>query len=553
MNIRDDLTWRYRELLDETYDCVDRIVLNAYFAMGSSGGGFRVWWQRLFGTEEKLDDTHLMRFSGHFSRRIHAFCAKKQIPLIHCGRKQRKEEISSSLLPDAPEAPGLFAVIVGKAPASLREVIRFRNGQIHIRQKKSLSYANYYAFHIMDAQWGHVIIRFCPHPPFFSQIILNGHEYVARQCTKKGIDFSKDDNCFTGFSNAAAFTSIADSMNAPGVVGRLAKVCERWIYSCCLCFALTTDEQKRSGFRYSFSVYQAEYSRNLLFTRGRQMEQIFDSIIDHTRAALNIKTIRTIFGYKCRPYHRDAHGKPPRLEAKIERPAWNLTVFKIHFGKLTAKIYSKGERVLRIECIAHNVKELRCGCILERYQEIINALREMVEHFTQVLDCVDASFIHNDLLRQWSLPGTFHGYPVAGIDVNAPRMRAVTQAFVALSTRKDGFRTIDLANIVNDIFVSQSICYSSRQAAYDLKKFRAKGLVEKKPNSLRYMLTENGIRSIVAFQILREKVIEPLLENALSDEIPPKRKPQPKSNLEKQYVAVQQHMSDLFKTLGIAA
>jgi len=146
----------------------------------------------------------------------------------------------------------------------------------------------------------------------------------------------------------------------------------------------------------------------------------------------------------------------------------------------------------------------------------------MVEHFTQVLDCVDASFIHNDLLRQWSLPGTFHGYPVAGIDVNAPRMRAVTQAFVALSTRKDGFRTIDLANIVNDIFVSQSICYSSRQAAYDLKKFRAKGLVEKKPNSLRYMLTENGIRSIVAFQILREKVIEPLLENALSDEIPPK-------------------------------
>jgi hypothetical protein len=50
-----------------------------------------------------------------------------------------------------------------------------------------------------------------------------------------------------------------------------------------------------------------------------------------------------------------------------------------------------------------------------------------------------------------------------------------------------------------------------------------------------------------------KKVIEPLLENALSDEIPPKKKPQPKSNLEKQYVAVQQHMSDLFKTLGIAA
>src|SRR6516165_12676997 len=47
----DSLSERYRELLEGSYDCVDRIVLNAYFRMGHSGGGFRTWWQKLEGSE----------------------------------------------------------------------------------------------------------------------------------------------------------------------------------------------------------------------------------------------------------------------------------------------------------------------------------------------------------------------------------------------------------------------------------------------------------------------------------------------------------------------
>ncbi len=48
----------YAELLTGSYDCVDRIVLNAYFRMGFDPGGFRVWWRTLTGSEETLDKTH---------------------------------------------------------------------------------------------------------------------------------------------------------------------------------------------------------------------------------------------------------------------------------------------------------------------------------------------------------------------------------------------------------------------------------------------------------------------------------------------------------------
>ena len=86
-------------------------------------------------------------------------------------------------------------------------------------------------------------------------------------------------------------------------IGRLGQVCDRWIYTACLCFGLDLEEQERSGFRYGYSVYQAEYSRNLLFKSGAQMEDLFDRILDRTRSRLDIPAIRTIFGLKNRPHH----------------------------------------------------------------------------------------------------------------------------------------------------------------------------------------------------------------------------------------------------------
>ena len=41
----------YTELLQGTYDCVDRIVLNAFFPFGQTGGGIRSWWRWLRGDD----------------------------------------------------------------------------------------------------------------------------------------------------------------------------------------------------------------------------------------------------------------------------------------------------------------------------------------------------------------------------------------------------------------------------------------------------------------------------------------------------------------------
>ncbi len=51
-------------------------------------------------------------------------------------------------------------------------------------------------------------------------------------------------------------------------------------------------------------MQKIEYSRNLLFELGGQMERVFQALIDRSRAALDLDTIKTIFGYRRRPRYR---------------------------------------------------------------------------------------------------------------------------------------------------------------------------------------------------------------------------------------------------------
>lgn len=66
--VLDEYSDYYADLLDNTYDCVDRIVLNAYFRMGQTADGFRTWWRQLMGSDDNLDNAHLMRMAERFSR-----------------------------------------------------------------------------------------------------------------------------------------------------------------------------------------------------------------------------------------------------------------------------------------------------------------------------------------------------------------------------------------------------------------------------------------------------------------------------------------------------
>jgi len=82
-------------------------------------------------------------------------------------------------------------VMVARARATVRKVKRSAAGVIMNLEKKP-EFVNHYSFHIMDPEWGHLVIKMSGHPPFGAQVMLNGHEYVACQAQAAGIAFTKD-------------------------------------------------------------------------------------------------------------------------------------------------------------------------------------------------------------------------------------------------------------------------------------------------------------------------------------------------------------------------
>jgi hypothetical protein len=552
MNPTDELSSYYAELLEGSYDCVDRVVLNAYFPMGQTGGGLRTWWRQLHGSDANLNDGQLRDMAGTLSRRLRAYCARHQVPVIEAEAGQRKHELAEEHLPKDPKFRGLFLVITGNAPAPVWEVKRnARNQIIEVQHRRKWPYVKHSYFHLIDAEWGHVTLRMCGYPPFGTQVILNGHEWVERQAVRQQVTVAKSGNCFVEGSDFAQVNRLAARLQRESAIGKLAAVCERWLYSSALCFALTREEQQRSGFQYQYSVFQLELSRNLLFVRGGTMDEVYQKLIDRTRQPLELEHLKTIFGFRHRPRQKLKRGRRgPEVAKEVQAHGYDLTVFKVRWGNLTLKIYDKGGRVLRVEVVVHNAKELRCGKVLQKLPVLLERMSGMLVRFLNTVQVAHVSFLDQGAFERWAEPSTRGTRRLAGIDLNKARNRHVVDAVVGLATQPEGFSLAELAGAVRARTAWGPKKYSVRQAAYDLAKLRGKKLVRRKDQSRRYVSDPSGVRTMCAYLLLREKVIKPLLAGVVR---PSGRSPKVLHPLDRHYVNLREELNRTFETIGLAA
>ncbi len=532
----DDFTAYYASLLDGTYSCVDRIVVNAYYPLGQTAGGLRTWWRR-FQRDDELTTKRLLRLAARFSRSARAWAREHAVPVIFCRKGVRKHELAEQYVPKDPHFRGVFLVLVSKEPGPVWEVGTFPSGAIDLRPRQPWPYVHYYYFHLIDPDWGHVAFGVCCHPPFRARILLNEHEWVARQATRRGLAHRKLGNCFVDAQDPRALTALADTLSDQHVRA----VCERWIYG--LCFGLAVAEQRLSNFRYAYSVAQLEYSYNMLFTLARTMEDLYHRVIDQTRRTLTPRTIRTIFG-KARTCYRK------RLEVRIDALHHDVIVVKVRYGTMTLKLYNKDGRVLRIECISANTSHLGVGRSLERFPRMVAALRASTVAFLNQLHAADQAFLDYgtlDTLRQSTTRGSRR---IPGLDLDKPRCRALLHAVTTLAPAAEGFTNAALRAAVQGALPAQML-YGPRAASYDLARLVTKGIIDRVPRTRRYVLTPIGLRTAVGLLTLRCRLLEPILSGI---RIRPKGgRPKKISTLDQKYLAVQKALEEVCIEIGIAA
>src|SRR5438093_4673298 len=107
---------------------------------------------------------------------------------------------------------------------------------------------------------------------------------------------------------------------------------------------------------------------------------------------------------------------------------------------------------------------------------VASRLRGMLERFMTTLDCVDTAFISDQTMDQLPLPSRLGKTRVGGVDLNNPRIRSALSAVLALAPSPAGFSATDFRAKVQSMTGQSDGDYTPRQAAYDLKKLRAKDL-----------------------------------------------------------------------------
>jgi hypothetical protein len=173
----------------------------------------------------------------------------------------------------------------------------------------------------------------------------------------------------------------------------------------------------------------------------------------------------------------------------------------------------------------------------------------MVDRFTTTLDCVDHTFIADDLLDRLPTPAQIGATRVGGIDLNRPRIRDALSAVLALSATSGGFTVAEFTTKVHTM--TGHTGYTIRQAAYDLRKLRGKDLITKPGRTRLYHITPQTAGTIAALLTLREQVIGPILAGIRSPRTG--RKPITWTSVDRDYEKIRIDIQTLFRDLGIRA
>ena len=488
----------YKNLLDGVYFSFDRIVVGAYFILLHSPGGMVTWFRRLH-PDKPLSKNQLMRYACRCTRRIYAFARANKIAVLEKVEDERKHELAETYLKHFSKDEGIFLIMKTREMCTIYEshAPKTKPNTLTPHLEKEMHYVNYFYFHIKDKKWGHVTIGISPHPPFAAKIIVNGHDWLSLRADQRQLDHRQLENCLIDFSDEQAIQKLADTLSE----GHLLEVGRRWMPR--VMMSLRIDEIHASGIERQLSFMQVEYSYNLLFRQPRHLNWVYQNLIDNTRQRLRPGAIKTIFG-------KDRRGVKMRsIRVQIENPQYDLTVVNIWLGKNRIKIYDKGDRVLRIEVTINQPKALGSKKSLPNLPHYRRRMETMINTFVDTWQAADQCRLPGEALEDLQAPVVTDKMRIPGITLTNRRLMTVLSTAVEMAKQPDGFIAAELYPRVIDGLGDET--YTKSQLTYDLRKLKAKGLIEKIPNRQRYRFPFSGLQKAVGLLVFRKEILQPIL------------------------------------------
>jgi len=337
----------------------------------------------------------------------------------------------------------------------------------------------------LDEDFGPLFIKFCSYFPYAVKICIDGHEWVKRQLTQEGVGFEALDNGVLSCENPVRLQELCASLDSEKIDAVFRKWLAHWPHP-------FRSEDRAAGYRYELSILQAEFSLTQVLDFPRTGRQFFEEVIRENLDIGRPDQVQLIFN------RRVTKRTPGSFRTRVLTEG---VVPSLHSQYQHTKIkqYHKEGRALRTETTINNTCAFAIGrklCNLPALREIgFSANRRLLNVQTLSHDCSIGKDKFNSVIQ----PIVHEKQRASALHFGAPRVLALMYAWCLFELLPEGFRNADLRVKVAELLNQDPSVYSQGSMTYDLRRLRLHGLIERRPHSNRYLVTQDGIRIILFF------------------------------------------------------
>jgi hypothetical protein len=505
----DQFIAKHVDALQGTLSCFDRVLFRGYlpFFSGYAMASFLDTRGIRRREVKRFVLTQAYRLKDHARQ----MAARAGRPYQYFGERTRKEELARQLAERDGIQEGLVCVFAVVEPCRTFS-LRWREGSAFIQsaRRKCLSLYDYF----MDRDFGLIHVRLQTWFPMQLRVYVNGHEWLARQLTRHGIRYTKQDNAFLWVENFPRAQRFADRFASLGWVARLDRYAQR-------VNPLLRDVL--APMRYYWVTTQSEYATDLVFKRRADVVELAPRLLEHSTLCFSARDVLSFLGRK---WHGKFEGEvvTDQFEPLLKERVPGRRV-RHRMKRNWLKMYEKAGWILRVETVINDPEEFRVRRRVWRRGRRRTAwvpLRKSVAYLFRYREIsLQSNSRYLNALAQVDDPTTglrsldtitTRKRPAGGRTVTAfnPVARPDSQLFIALMSGEHavhGFANRDLRAklAATSIRLSDDPKRHSAQVSRLLHRLHVYGLVAKIPRSRRWRVTAFGHRVMGASVKLRQR------------------------------------------------
>ncbi len=467
-------------------EAIDRMYLNAYVPSLQTGAGFAYFLKTQLGV--RVPSTVMIApMSQRFVQAMGRLAEVEGVELVTFEKGQRKDDVAQKYLAAFDRDEGVLFVGKAQEKASVFRTDKRRDaaGKTYPWITRSTAMPNHYYVYILDRDFGPLFIKFCSYFPYAAKLCLNGHEWLKRQLTQRGIPFEPLDNGVRSTDAARRVQQIADTLTAD----KIDAVFRKWLRRLPHPF---TAAHRKAGYRYHLSILQAEFALTQVLDRPATGRGLFEEVIRENLDLGRPDQMQLIFN------RRVSRRTPGRFRTRVLTEGV-VPSLHVEYKKSKVKQYHKAGQALRTETTINDTYDFEIGRALRN----LPALREIgfaanrrllrVEYLSH--DCL----IGDDSLDALTQPVVVDTQRAAALRLGDRRVLALMQTLCLFALHPSGFRHRDLRPPIAQLVGGRVDHYAAGQMTYDLRRLRLHGLIERVPKSHRYRLTESGATLAVLY------------------------------------------------------